>query len=1079
MKLSRRISVYLVVLSGLSYQVQATGLSASKVSGGESHTMVLTNTGSTFCCGDNAYKQLGNANAQTYESRLIQVQSVSGSSFLENITQISAGWKHSMALSSDKTVKCWGDGGYGKLGDGYTITSATPVFVLPGEQSSEPGYGSNSYLANIIYIAAGRSGEHSLAADTDGHTWAWGLGDMGQLGDGGSGSTYYQRTPVKVHDTSDNHSGLQNIIAVSAGQSHSMALDSGGHVYTWGSNTYWNSNVHGKLGINDTSSEYKTFPQQVLKGEQDSSSNYLENVVAISAGWDYSLALCNDGSVYAWGHNRGVAECNGYGALGNNTQNNSDVPVRVLAGMQGGGTYLHDIQQISAGDGYSLFLDKDGRVFAVGDNTYGQLGIGIAGANEYRLTPVQVAGGEMGTEYLENIVSIAAGYYHAIAVDAGGNTWIWGWGQYGRLGLGDTDDRHVPHLIQCPPVRKPQIMNLSKDDNKSGNSVAPGDCIVYTITYDPNHVNQANVHLRDILPPELDPNFADPNYAHYDVVSNSYKWDFVSIDSSDPNASVSFTAIVNEKAKPGSTIVNQCEIESDGSYTTFVKNTPVSFWNTGNVIYVNDDAVGHNNGASWDDAYNALSDAMIEDANALRPSKSPIWVAAGIYVPLHELDNSFDLINGVEIYGGFQGCNESTTANRDFYNFKSILAGYAHNHVVQADSNVTSSTILDGFVIQKAYQDGVNSLGSPQIQRSTITNNARYGLNFAGSGSVKTPVVLNSNIYHNDSTGIYASSVNLTVKNSWIQYNGTSESDYGISLVSPVSGTTIRNNTITCNKGYGISCAGGSQSVSNCILWGNTLHDTDQYYGCTVTYSCIDTPGPPGGSTPDANHNIFCLPGFAYLNDDPNTIPDLHLATNSDCKERGYNTDISDETDIDNGTRINNTYVDMGADEVDCNDPNRNRDLNYGEVKSDGVINLKEFALLAHAWGSTSSDPNWIADCDFDESGTIGLGDLYTFTDDNQPADGYWLWEACWRYDGGVGAMMMGDGGGESMMMATEPSLSLEDEIDIFYTAISQVDQIIANISSDPSSQESLEKWLYIRDSLNTILDHVLESQDY
>jgi len=166
------------------------------------------------------------------------------------------------------------------LGDDSRDTRPTPIQVKGGEMETD-------FLQDISAISAGKSGEHSLALDVNGLTYAWGRNLEGQLGDANYPNDAL--TPVKVHGGEMGTEYLEDIIAISAGEQHSMALDSNAFVYTWGDNAYNSGGGKGKLGIGDDPNFSIDTPVKVLKGEQQNSSDYLENIVAISAGWDHSL----------------------------------------------------------------------------------------------------------------------------------------------------------------------------------------------------------------------------------------------------------------------------------------------------------------------------------------------------------------------------------------------------------------------------------------------------------------------------------------------------------------------------------------------------------------------------------------------------------------------------------------------------------------------------------------------------------------------------------------------------------------------------------------------------------------------
>ena len=271
----------------------------------------------------------------------------------------------------------WGSNAFGQLGNGTTTSSNAPVQV--------------SDLSGVQDVAAGRY--HSLALKNDGTVWTWGDNAFGQLGDG----TYTQRTtPVQV-------SGLSGVQAISANQADSLALKNDGTVWGWGDN--W----AGQLG-NGTTTSSTNVPVQVsgLSGVQD-----------VAAGTGHSLALKNDGTVWALGYNR-------FGQLGNGTTINSNTPVQV--------SDLSGVQDVAAGQLHGLALKNDGTVWAWGDNGGGQLG---DSTYTQRTTPVQVSG-------LSGVQAIASGAYYSLALKNDGTVWTWGGNGFGQLGNGTTTNSNTP-----------------------------------------------------------------------------------------------------------------------------------------------------------------------------------------------------------------------------------------------------------------------------------------------------------------------------------------------------------------------------------------------------------------------------------------------------------------------------------------------------------------------------------------------------------------------------------------------------------------------------------------------------------
>ncbi|HYO24293.1 MAG TPA: hypothetical protein VEQ85_05025, partial [Lacipirellulaceae bacterium] len=139
------------------------------------------------------------------------------------------------------------------------------------------------------------------------------------------------------------------------------------------------------------------------------------------------------------------------------------------------------------------------------------------------------------------------------------------------------------------------------------------------------------------------------------------------------------------------------------------------------VIYVDDSAMGANNGSSWPDAYESLQDGLAH-AN----SGDEIWVAAGIYTPGANRSDTFQLENGVEVYGGFAG-GETQREQRDWEANRTVLSGDiddndgtdasgvvtdtanivgANSYHVVTGSDTDASAVMDGFTITAGQANG-------------------------------------------------------------------------------------------------------------------------------------------------------------------------------------------------------------------------------------------------------------------------------------------------------------------------------------------------------------------------------------
>ena len=222
----------------------------------------------------------------------------------------------------------------------------------------------------------------------------------GQLGDGTYNSTNQPEQIV-----------ASNVMAIAAGGYHSLFLKTDGSLWAMGYNGY------GELGDGTTDGgNYQTNrPEQIVAS----------NVTAVAAGGgydgnyytDHSLFLKTNGSLWAMGDNSS-------GQLGDGTTDGGNYqtnrPEQIVSS---------NVTAIAAGLYHSLFLKRDGSLWAMGDNANGQLGDGTyGGAAGYTNQPEQILAG--------GVTAIAAGYYHSLFLKSDGSLWAVGYNGEGELGDG-------------------------------------------------------------------------------------------------------------------------------------------------------------------------------------------------------------------------------------------------------------------------------------------------------------------------------------------------------------------------------------------------------------------------------------------------------------------------------------------------------------------------------------------------------------------------------------------------------------------------------------------------------------------
>ena len=188
---------------------------------------------------------------------------------------------------------------------------------------------------------------------------------------------------------------------------HTLGIDEQGNLWAWG------RNENGELG-NGTTTRSSSIPVQIKEGTK---------FKKVGSGHWYSLAIDEQGNLWAWGYNRN-------GQLGDGTTTDSSIPIQIKEGTK--------FKEVSAGVSYSLAIDEQGNLWAWGYNRNGQLGDGTTTDSSI---PIQI---KEGTKFKE----VSAGLYHSLAIDEQGNLWAWGDNRYGQLGDGTTTNSSIPIQIK-------------------------------------------------------------------------------------------------------------------------------------------------------------------------------------------------------------------------------------------------------------------------------------------------------------------------------------------------------------------------------------------------------------------------------------------------------------------------------------------------------------------------------------------------------------------------------------------------------------------------------------------------------
>ncbi|MBA0875973.1 hypothetical protein Goshw_007989 [Gossypium schwendimanii] len=264
--------------------------------------------------------------------------------------------------------------------------------------------GVSGAFRQVLFISAGAS--HSVALLSGNIICSWGRGEDGQLGHGDAED---RLSPTGL-SALDGH----DIISITCGADHTIAYSlSNAEVYSWG----WGD--FGRLGHGNSSDLFTPQPIKALHGLR---------IKQIACGDSHCLAVTMEGEVQSWGRNQN-------GQLGLGTTEDSPVPQKIKA-FQG-----ISIKMVAAGAEHTAAISKEGALYGWGWGRYGNLGLGD---RNDRLVPEKVS-----TLNEEKMNMVACGWRHTISVSVIGGLYTYGWSKYGQLGHGDFEDHLVPYKVEA------------------------------------------------------------------------------------------------------------------------------------------------------------------------------------------------------------------------------------------------------------------------------------------------------------------------------------------------------------------------------------------------------------------------------------------------------------------------------------------------------------------------------------------------------------------------------------------------------------------------------------------------------
>ena len=366
----------------------ASGIKLDKIKQiacGESHTFILKTDGSLWACGLNSNGQLGLGH-NTNHSTFIEVTT----NINNDVKQVACDNNYTFILKKDGSLWSCGYNYYGQLGLGDTEDRNTFTKV-------------NKNINNDVkQIACGFN--HIFILKNDGSVWACGYNYYGQLGLGTSGYGA-NSTFTKVNKNINN-----DVKQIACGYDHTFILKNDGSIWACGKND------KGQLGLGASdNSDHTTFTKVA--------TNINNDVKQIACGDMHTFILKNDGSVWACGSNS-------YGGLGLGNTLDKHTFTKVTTNIN------NDVKEIVCEYERTFILKNDGSVWACGDNTTGELGLGENNVAYIGFTKVN-------KNINNDVKQIACGNYHTVILKNDSSVYSCGYNINGQLGVGDYTEREI------------------------------------------------------------------------------------------------------------------------------------------------------------------------------------------------------------------------------------------------------------------------------------------------------------------------------------------------------------------------------------------------------------------------------------------------------------------------------------------------------------------------------------------------------------------------------------------------------------------------------------------------------------
>lgn len=269
---------FVLSIDGTTDAARAVSLGA-----GDTHTCAAMLDGTVKCWGSNLKAELTPAYTPPRDPTSVYGVADSPEAAPDTAVAVAIGYRVSLALLEDGTVKCWGFNTFGQCG---TPLPPNNIVSHGMNQSGDIGVKYPSFVQDVAggnlqgvkLLVTGAKSRHACAALETGAAMCWGKNDKGQLGS--------PTVDLDMSHAAVAVSGVSHVSSMCVGNAHTCATMSGGGVKCWGMNNY------GQLGNNSTLDSH--VPVDVIG---------IKSAVDIACGWQTTCAQLVDGSMSCWGGN--------------------------------------------------------------------------------------------------------------------------------------------------------------------------------------------------------------------------------------------------------------------------------------------------------------------------------------------------------------------------------------------------------------------------------------------------------------------------------------------------------------------------------------------------------------------------------------------------------------------------------------------------------------------------------------------------------------------------------------------------------------------------------------------------------